>query len=120
MNLTDVEETIKTLENSDNSLHNARNLASLYIIQDRMKSRAQAKMDNVESELQDVLPQYKEYKDIKKKFQMRLLPQTAVQRSMKVLCTEIKEFLLILYNNSDMQEERDCIQDMLKEVKRTL
>ncbi len=73
-------------------------------------------MDNTEKELNDILPQYKKYIDIKRRYQLGELSEVTVENSIKLLAQELKEFLLILYRNTDMPMERASIKKMLDEV----
>lgn len=114
----EIDAMIKMCENSENSLSNVRNLASLYIVQEHMKNATQRTVDSTERELSDILPQYKEYCDIKRKYQLRILPETAVHRSMQFLCKEIEEFIKTLYNNTDTKEERKMIKNLLIKIQK--
>jgi len=114
----EIDAMIKMCENSENSLSNVRNLASLYIVQEHMKNATQRTVDSTERELSDILPQYKEYCDIKRKYQLRILPETAVHRSMQFLCKEIEEFIKTLYNNTDTKEERKMIKNLLINIQK--
>ena len=114
----EIDAMIKMCENSENSLSNVRNLASLYIVQDRLKNATQSTVDSTERELSDILPQYKEYCNIKRKYQLRILPETAVHRSMQFLCKEIEEFIKTLYNNTDTKEERAMIENLLIKIQK--
>ena len=118
INNKEIEAMIKMCENSENSLSNVRNLASLYIVQEHMKNATQRTVDSTERELNDILPQYKEYCDIKRKYQLRILPETAVHRSMQFLCKEIEEFIKTLYNNTDTKEERKMIKNLLINIQK--
>ena len=118
INSKEIDAMIKMCENSENSLSNVRNLASLYIIQDRLKNATQRTVDSTERELSDILPQYKEYCTIKRKYQLRILPETAVHRSMQFLCKEIEEFIKTLYNNTDTKEERAMIENLLINIQK--
>ena len=118
INNKEIEAMIKMCENSENSLSNVRNLASLYIVQEHTKNATQRTTDSTERELNDILPQYKEYCDIKRKYQLRILPETAVHRSMQFLCKEIEEFIKTLYNNTETKEERQMIEDLLIKIQK--
>ena len=118
INNKEIEAMIKMCENSENSLSNVRNLASLYIVQEHTKNAIQRTTDSTERELNDILPQYKEYCEVKRKYQLRILPETAVHRSMQFLCKEIEEFIKTLYNNTETKEERQMIENLLIRIRK--
>ena len=120
MNIQDVKETIITLENSENSLSNARNLAALYIIEEHMQSRLTTKYersnDTVVKEFQDILPSYITYKETKRKYQMGEDTENKVITNLHSLCQEIYEFVSTLYSCTDSQEERNEISMLAKKI----
>ena len=83
-------------------------LSSLYIVREHFD-----KDDAVITEYNDILPNYSKYCEIKRKFQLNELPDTAIQPAILAVCKEVKEFLLILYNNTDTQNERELLQEMI-------
>lgn len=70
-------------------------------------------VDTVITEYNDILPSYYKYCEIKRKFQLNELPDNDIQPSILAVCKEVKEFLLILYNNTDTKNERELLQEML-------
>lgn len=121
MNITEINNTVIELENGDTNFANCQKLASLYIIQDRYNRSTQntdieVKEDVVQEELQDILPQYQRYCEIKRKFQLNEVTENAVINSIHNVCQEITEFIRTLYGSTDMQEERDAIQQMLSAI----
>ena len=86
-------------------------LSSLYIVREHFD-----KDDAVITEYNDILPNYSKYCEIKRKFQLNELPDTAIQPAILAVCKEVKEFLLILYNNTDTQNERELLQEMLNSI----
>ena len=119
MTLEVIEEMIQDIEKSGNSLSNARSLASLYILklmkENRFKTLLRAS-DSVERELNDILPTYNYYVDTKRRYQRKEIDSTLVLEALKDVCQEIKEFLLMLYSCTDMQEERNELTNMLREL----
>ena len=109
LNMTEVNNTIAELENADTTFTNCQKLASLYIVRDKFNTPK----NSVEHELSDILPQYKSYCDIKRKYQLNELTATAVINSMQGVCKEISEFIEMLYGSTDMPEERQMILTML-------
>jgi hypothetical protein len=64
-------------------------------------------------EYNDILPSYSTFCDIKRHYQMGETDKQPVLAAISKVCKEINEFLLILYKNTDMQEERDCIKNSI-------
>ena len=114
MDIKYIDKLISEFENSEESLSNIRALSSLYIIRDHCNQ------DVVEQELDDILPQYKSYCEIKKRFQMKQLPEQAVFTAMNNLCRELSEFIHILYSNTDTKTERQILTETINELYRTL
>lgn len=114
MNISTINDLIDELEQSDVSLSNVRNLSALYTVKDHLIGNV--KFDNVLAELQDILPSYIKYIDVKRKFQLHEISEDTVYINMKELCREIKEFIQTLYSGTDTQTERDMLKQMIKEI----
>ena len=104
-----VNNTIEELENDRTTFDNCMKLASLYIIRDN-NMRATTE---VEQELDDILPQYRNYTDIKRKYQLGEVSEKAVENQINLVCKEIEEFIHTLYASTDMPIERDYIKTMV-------
>ncbi len=120
MKLADVNETINELQNSDFSLSNVRNLSALLNVREHLQNVTQSKPDSLEQELNDILPQYKNYCEIKRQYQLGKVTDDSVVSAMRQVCKEVKEFLLILYQNTDTKIERNMIKRMLEETEEAL
>lgn len=107
MDIEIINENIKILEDSETSLENIQELALLYTVKNNFSG------DKVESELSDILPAYKKYLDAKRKFQMKEIDDTPMVDYMKLLCKEIQDFVLLLYNNTHTRKERHYIEETL-------
>ena len=105
LNLQEIEESIKDLENSSTTYDNCSKLASLYIVRDKMKQN-----DVVEDELNDVLPSYKRYVEVKRKYQLKEVTADALYTAFNSLCNEIQEFLHTLYSCTDTEQERAILK----------
>ena len=114
MSVQEINDLIADLEESDSSLSNIRNLSSLYIVRKHLLENS---MDNVTNQLDDILPSYIEYVKIKRKYQLNELTEQAVYLSMQQVCKEIKEFLHILYSNTDTPKEREMIRNLIDHLK---
>lgn len=117
LNIEEINNTIEALENSPTTFDNCMKLSSLYICRDNYnKSLESAGNDDTNKELNDILPQYRRYVNIKRRYQLGEVAEIAVQNSIKNLCLEIAEFLHTLYSSTDMETERTQIKLMLDEI----
>ena len=112
LNITEINNTITELENGDTTFANCQKLASLYIVRDKFPVNA------VEHELSDILPQYKNYCAVKRKYQLNELTVDAVINSVNGVCKEIQEFIEILYGSTDTPEERERIRQMIQNLQK--
>jgi hypothetical protein len=120
LSLDEINNTIEQLENSSTTFDVCSKLASLIIVKQHLENVGETKVstsgDVVVKEYDDILPQYRMYCEIKRKYQMHEMTEEAVHLAIKDVCKEINEFLHILYSNTDTQVERDCIKEMLMEL----
>ena len=103
LDIQQITDTISELEQGDTTFDNCIKLASLYMVRDNYPT------DVIVEELDDILPQYKRYCDIKKEYQLGNTSKDNVIVAMDKVCKEIKEFLNTLYSYTDIQEERDLL-----------
>ena len=120
MNIEEIQNTIEALEESSTTFGNCEKLASLYICREYLtkdkKSTLEETNPEVEQEYNDILPQYQQYCKVKRRYQLHEVTEDLVISSMMNVCTEIKEFIQILYSNTDMKDERTQIHNMLLEL----
>lgn len=116
LDIEEIDNTIETLENGATTFDNVLKLASLYIVKEHMQNVSTGQIDVSESELKDILPAYRKYVDVKKEFQLNHIDKSALISSMNIVCKEIKEFISTLYNNTECQECRNLIQNMIKSL----
>lgn len=118
MNIQEIENTIKELENADTTFSNCQKLASLYIVKKYHTNTVPQKMnENVVKEFNDILPMYSEYCNIKRRYQLKELTEDAVITAIKNVSREIKEFIKTLYANVDTEEEKEELTTMIAELK---
>lgn len=117
MNIEEIKSTIEELENSDTTFSNCEKLASLYIVYEHLTTPDTIIQDDSEKELQDIFPQYQAYINIKRKYQLNQIADSALLQAMHILCVEIKEFILTLYQSTELAQERQEIQRLLSEIK---
>ena len=111
MNLNTI---IDELENAETSLSNIRNLSALYNVKTHLLGTE--KFDRTAKELNDILPSYLNYIDVKRKYQLKEITETNVLLQLGNVCKEIKEFIQTLYSGTDTPEERDILRQMIKEM----
>ena len=112
LDVAEIENTIKTLEDGDTTFDVCIKLSALYNVLDRYKK----KEDIVEKELNDILPQYQLYKEVKRKYQLKELNENAVYLSMQDVCREIKELIQSIYSGTDTEHERQLIKEMIQSL----
>lgn len=120
LNLEEINEAIYQLENGSTTYDTCSKLASLYIVKDKLINPLPSMVDRVETELNDILPQYKMYCTVKRKYQLNELTEKAVYLAMQDVCTEIKEFIQTLYSGTDTQEERNMIKELIYNLQEAL
>ena len=120
MNLVEVNKEINELLNSPLTLSNARNLSALIVVQSYLQNAIQSEPDSLKQELNDILPRYKEYCEVKQRYQRNQASDDELIIALRRVCKEVKEFLLILYQNTDLQIERTMIKNMVSEVREAI
>ena len=115
-----VENTIQELEDNDTTFNNCEKLASLYIVR-HFNSAALNQVSAIENdivgkELTDILPNYQRYCEIKRQYQLTGTEKEAVLTHIAAVCKEVLEFLHMLYNNTDLPEERHIIEQNLSNI----
>ena len=117
MDIQIIENTIDELEHSDISMNNAIELASLYIIRNNnLTGINKEETGGIRGEIEDILPAYTEYRQVKTQYQLNNLPDFVVVKTLKLLCQEIEEVINLLYSNTDMNKERRCIKQMISNL----
>ena len=99
-------------------------LASLYTIKDHMEHPKEKvhehyemyKEEPIKKEIDDVLPAYQDFKELKRKYQLGEIEKAKVLKSFDVLLLQIRELIQILYRNSDMPEERERLSNIISEM----
>ena len=112
LNINEINEAISALENGQTTYDSCSKLASLYIVRKEVLGQS----NPVVVELQEILPQYRKYCSVKKRYQMQETTEESVYSSMQYLCDEIVEFLHTLYSHTDTRVERSLLRDMILEL----
>jgi len=113
MNMQEISDTIEELENGPTTFDSCIKLSALYNVRDNLHSDTQ-------KELEDVLPQFRMYVAVKAKYQLGELHEEDLKFAMRSMCRDIEEFLETLYNNTELQGERDIIHKMLSDLLESL
>lgn len=113
MDIIAITEAIETLQNSDTTVENVNELASLYIVKEHLQTRLETEIDR---EYDDILPAYKKYVEIKRRYQLKEVTEGAVIKALNVLCQEIQEFLHIIYIHTDMNRERKILLTLFEQI----
>lgn len=113
MDINIIDGAIKQLEESETSFENVRELACLYIVKQHLNGIIPNENTQIELELNDILPQYREYCKVKTRYQLKEITKEPVIDAMKALCKEIQEFIQALYSSTDFYNERRLILDMI-------
>ena len=113
MDINIINDAIKTLELEDETFDNVSELASLYIVRNNM---TQMSFSNAEDELYDILPSYKKYVDCKRRYQLGQTNEGEVIHSLKLLSSEISEFILTLFSGTDMRKERLILIEEMQKI----
>lgn len=108
MKIDIINEMIDNLEQSEESLSNVRNLSALYNV--RANLLGSTKFDKTAKELNDILPSYNQYIEVKRKYQLKEATADALYKAFNSLCNEIKEFLHTLYSCTDTEQERAILK----------
>lgn len=116
MDIQIIRDAIEELENEDVTYDNIDELASLYIVYNNLQRSGYSMITSVESEAQDILPYYIKYQDIKRRYQTNQTTEGEVIQGIKKVCKELSEFIDVLYSGTDMNKERLCIKDMIKQL----
>ena len=116
LDIEEIENTIEELENERTTFENCLKLASLYIIRGEHSKPVYDVGNDVQRELNDILPQYKKYVEVKRRYQLGEVTEKAVENMIKNVCIEISEFIHTLYTGTDLPIERFCIKNMLENL----
>lgn len=117
LNKQEINNTITQLENGDTTFDNCIKLAALYTVRNYFITNDSKQEESVTKELSDILPQYKIYCAVKRKYQMGEATDFRVIKAMGDLCLEISEFFSTLYSSTDMPEERQEISKLIGELR---
>lgn len=113
MELSEITNAIDIVLERATTPENVAELASLYICKSNLENGLNRQINAPERELQDILPYYGKYIDIKRRYQLNQTNESEVIQGIKDVCREITEFIAALYSGTDMNKERICIRQMI-------
>ena len=108
LNIEEINNTITELENGETTFDACIKLAALYTVKEHLCCD-----DVVVEEYNDILPQYRNYVETKRKYQLGEIAETALENQATLVCKEISEFIHSLYSSTDMPNERNIIKNMI-------
>lgn len=111
--LDEIHDAIEEIEERGVTFQNCERLAALYTIVDHQLN----KVNPVIQEYSDILPSYQLYCRIKRKYELKEVTDEALRVAAKTLCDEIKDFLLVLYGNTNTDLERAELKKLLNSLK---
>lgn len=109
MNIREISETIKELEDGETTFDNCIKLASLYTVMEKFKS-------DTEYKLNELLPQYRMYTAVKHEVDIGKLSMDDLMFATKSICKSVEEFIKTLFDNTSYNEEKIIIRDMVSEL----
>lgn len=110
MDINAINDAIQTLESSDTTFDNVQELASLYIVREHLETRLNQVVDGSN----DVLPGYKGYCIVKRRYQLGEVTEDTIVPALKIACNEIKGLVDIMYSGTEFHKERRQICDMVQ------
>ena len=109
LDLEEINNTIKELENADTTFDTCIKLSALYTVKSNLE---QPPRNETENELDDILPAYRKYINAKREYQLNGGDESSMIKYMKLLCVEISEFLNSLYSGTSTENEREFIKSI--------
>lgn len=110
-----INNTITELEADETNFSNCIKLAALLTIKSNY-TQPEAEIepfDQVRKELEDVLPHYLEYCNLKTDYQLGKVGKEPILKALTSVSKEVEEFVQTLYRSTDMPEEREILQSMV-------
>ena len=124
LDLEEISNTIEELESGTTTFDNCIKLASLYIVRENLNNvnltanfnESSVVNDEVVKELNDIFPQYHEYVETKRMYQLKQTTHEAVVEKLGYVCKELEEFVNVLYSSTESPEERLIIEGTLTKL----
>ena len=110
-------------ESKDTTYANCEKLAWLYIVRDhcahQMGTASIEPIADVErTATVEILPSFSKYAEFKKAYKIGDASKDKVLQSFNALILELKDFLNLLYSNTDTEEEREILHALIKDLQR--
>lgn len=110
---------IGEMRNREPSAQNMRDIAllELWLVSKDVEGKVAPEIATPQSakETKDILPSYSIYVETKRKFQLKEATQEKLIYTLKSLSEELKELIKSIYRNTETQEERNIIKDILNQ-----
>lgn len=117
MDIMEIEDAILELECTPTTPENVAELASLYIVRDNLSKAANRRqIEGITGEIQDILPAYKKYCDIKRQYQLHEVTEDSVLHQLTITCQEILDLFTTLYAGTDMVKERKQLRGIIVQL----
>ena len=113
MDIKALMENVEELIDSDATVSNVSELASLYIVLDHFQKE---KLEVAIKEAHDILPAYTYYAEAKRNYQTGTGTEDKVFHTFSILCQEIEEFLRIIYVGTISYKEKRLFQKILENL----
>lgn len=123
---------IEEYESRHPTYQTCEKLSTLYVIYDHLYGKSKNETNMLQQysyapgteekytpevkERKIILPSYDSYIDAKTEFQHGDISKEKVLRKLDTLSREIKEFVKMLYRNTDMPEEREKLNKLISEI----
>lgn len=114
MNIDIIEQAIQELEYSEETVENIAELAALYIVRDHFYEK-KSSHDTGNS----FLPYYPVYIESKRKYQLHQTTEGEVIQNVKNFCRDVETLMKTVYSNTDMNKERLCLSQSIKNLYET-
>ena len=115
MDIKTINNAILELEEEETNFKNIQELAYLYIVKENLEK---SEVDNVTRELNDILPCYTHYINVKRDYQLGRVTDESLVYAMEKVCKEIEEFIETLYFNTEFLKERLKIKRMIENLQK--
>ena len=74
-------------------------------------------MDTFKKELDDIMPTYNKYIELKREYQLGNIEETSVCKALTYVCEEIFDLISTIYSGTDLYKERKAIKKLIESLK---
>lgn len=116
MDINSIIEEIQTLESGPTTVNNVIELASLYIVKEQLQNGNMPGINGLQAEINDILPAYNKYCEVKRKYQLNEISDDAVIYQLELVLQEIADLVCTIYRGTDMRKERRKIKETIEQL----